>query len=84
VAKPFSLDELLARARVQLRRRRLSGETTVIRVGGLILDLASRQARVGDTVADLSDREFRLLQFLMEHPTMRSSCERAQRASGGS
>ncbi len=67
VAKPFSLDELLARARVQLRRRRLAGETTVIRVGGLVLDLASRQARVGDTVADLSDREFRLLHFLMAH-----------------
>jgi two-component system, OmpR family, response regulator len=67
VAKPFSLDELLARARVQLRRRRLSEDTTVIRVGGLVLDLASRQARVGDTVADLSDREFRLLHFLMVH-----------------
>ena len=67
VAKPFSLDELLARARVQLRRRRLAVDTTVIRVGDLVLDLASRQARVGETVADLSDREFRLLYFLMAH-----------------
>ncbi len=39
----------------------------MIRVGGLVLDLARRQARVGDTVADLSDREFRLLHFLMQH-----------------
>ena len=67
VAKPFSLDELLARARVQLRRRSLSEDTTEIRVGRLVLDLASRQARVGDTIADLSDREFRLLHFLMVH-----------------
>jgi two-component system, OmpR family, copper resistance phosphate regulon response regulator CusR len=67
VAKPFSLDELLARARVQLRRARLADEGTRIRVGTLVLDLARRQARVGDKVADLSDREFRLLHFLMQH-----------------
>ena len=49
VAKPFSLDELLARARVQLRRARAADDAPVIRVGTLELDLASRQARVGDT-----------------------------------
>jgi len=67
VAKPFSLDELLARARVQLRRARVTDDGTMIRVGALVLDLARRQARVGDKVADLSDREFRLLHFLMQH-----------------
>lgn len=67
VAKPFSLDELLARARVQLRRARGADGRTVIRVGSLVLDLARRQARVGDVVADLSDREFRLLHFLLAH-----------------
>lgn len=67
VSKPFSLDELLARARVQLRRTRLAADGTTITVGSLVLDLARRQARVGDTVADLSDREFRLLHFLMQH-----------------
>ncbi len=34
-----------------------------IRVGTLVLDLPRRQARVGESVADLSDREFRLLHF---------------------
>jgi two-component system copper resistance phosphate regulon response regulator CusR len=67
LAKPFSLDELLARARVQLRRARVVDDAPVVRVGQLALDLASRQARVGETVADLSDREFRLLHFLMLH-----------------
>ncbi len=67
VAKPFSLDELLARARVQLRRARVASDGTEIRVGRLVLDLARRQARVGESVADLSDREFRLLHFLMQH-----------------
>jgi DNA-binding response OmpR family regulator len=67
VSKPFALDELLARARVQLRRGRAADDGTVLRVGDLALDLARRQAFVRDTVCDLSDREFRLLLFLMQH-----------------
>jgi len=67
LVKPFSLDELLARARVQLRRTHGEDDGTVLRAGRVALDLARRQARVGDTVADLSDREFRLLHFLMLH-----------------
>jgi two-component system, OmpR family, copper resistance phosphate regulon response regulator CusR len=67
VSKPFSLDELLARARVQLRRTMVLEDGSVIRVGPLALDLARRQARLGEKVSDLSDREFRLLLFLMQH-----------------
>jgi two-component system, OmpR family, response regulator len=67
VSKPFSLDELLARARVHLRRARVADDGNLIRVGSLTLDLARRQASVGDTVSDLSDREFRLLLCLMQH-----------------
>lgn len=67
LAKPFSLDELLARARVHLRRPHGPDDRSIIRAGRLVLDLASRQARVGETVADLPDREFRLLHFLMLH-----------------
>jgi DNA-binding response OmpR family regulator len=67
MAKPFSLDELLARVRVQLRRARVTDDGKTITVGHLALDLASRQARFGGTVADLSDREFHLLHFLMQH-----------------
>jgi len=67
--KPFALSELLARARVQLRRATVpsSGEPAVLSVGQLALDLTARRARVGDLVADLSDREFRLLHFLLRH-----------------
>ena len=67
LAKPFSLDELLARARVQLRRSHGADDGTVLRAGRLALDVARRQALVGEIVADLSDREFRLLHFLMLH-----------------
>jgi two-component system copper resistance phosphate regulon response regulator CusR len=67
LAKPFSLDELLARTRVHLRRAHGAEEGTTLHAGPLALDVARRQARVGDTVADLSDREFRLLHFLLLH-----------------
>jgi two-component system, OmpR family, copper resistance phosphate regulon response regulator CusR len=67
LAKPFSLDELLARARVQLRRSHGVDDGTVLHAGRLALDVARRQALIGETVADLSDREFRLLHFLMLH-----------------
>ncbi|HET9104236.1 MAG TPA: response regulator transcription factor [Solirubrobacteraceae bacterium] len=67
LAKPFSLDELFARARVQVRGRDGDRSDAVLRLGNLELNVPRRQARVGDTVADLSDREFRLLHFLMLH-----------------
>jgi two-component system, OmpR family, copper resistance phosphate regulon response regulator CusR len=68
LAKPFSLEELLARARVHLRRAHGAEHGTTLRVGPLALDVTRRQARVGETVSELSDREFRLLYFLMLHP----------------
>ena len=68
VSKPFSLDELLARVRAQLRARPLGRATgTSSRPATLTLDLARRQARLGEVVADLSDREFRLLHHLVRH-----------------
>jgi DNA-binding response OmpR family regulator len=68
LAKPFALDELLARVRVQLRGRQpASGEGYVLRAGRLLLDLARREARIGSRVSELTDGEFRLLHFLLEH-----------------
>jgi DNA-binding response OmpR family regulator len=67
VPKPFSLDELIARIRAQLRRG-VPGEPSLVRVGRLTLDLARRRAWLDDRSADLSDREFRLLHHLLLHP----------------
>src|SRR5438874_10228411 len=61
LAKPFSLDELVARVRVQLRHHSQKAEEPVMHAGSLTLDLARRQARLDGLVADPSDREFRLL-----------------------
>ncbi len=73
VQKPFALAELLARVRVHLRRMSmlsnavLPDQPALIQVGSLVLDLTARRAQVGETVSELSDREFRLLHFLMLH-----------------
>ena len=67
LAKPFSLDELVARIRVQLRRTRSVNSSDALRAGTLTLDVARRQARLGAVITDLSDREFRLLHHLVEH-----------------
>jgi DNA-binding response OmpR family regulator len=39
-----------------------------VRVGRVALDVARRQARVGEVDAQLSAREFRLLHHLLQHP----------------
>ena len=60
LVKPFALDELIARARVQLRRGpEPSGP--LLRAGSLSLDCTRREARVNGSGVRLTDCEFRLL-----------------------
>jgi two-component system copper resistance phosphate regulon response regulator CusR len=66
LSKPFSFYELLDRVRVHLRNHSRP-EGSIVRAGDVTLDLSRRQARIGDHVAALSDREFRLLHHLVEH-----------------
>jgi DNA-binding response OmpR family regulator len=66
LTKPFALDELLARVRVQLRGEHQPSET--MRVGPLVLDLARLQADAGVGPVSLTRLEFMLLRELMEHP----------------
>jgi DNA-binding response OmpR family regulator len=66
LTKPFALAEFLARGRVQLRHGPARPGATR-RVGRLELDLRRRRVRVDDAEADLSDREFTLLQCLADH-----------------
>ena len=67
LTKPFSFEELLARLRALLRRG--AGERpSVLRVGELTLDPATREVRRGDRSIDLTPKEFSLLEYLMRHP----------------
>ena len=67
LVKPFHFEELLARAKAILRRRRpTTGEE--LRVGGLVLNDGSREVRLDDRQIELTTREFDLLRLLMQHP----------------
>jgi two-component system OmpR family response regulator len=67
VTKPFSLAELLARLRA-LARRGPVPRPTVLEVGELRLDPATRQVWRGDVEITLSAREFSLLETFMRRP----------------
>ena len=64
LAKPFALDELLARVRAQLRRGAVADDGNLLQIGVLVLDLARRQALLEGEASHLSDREFRVLHRL--------------------
>jgi two-component system, OmpR family, response regulator len=65
--KPFSFAELLARLRA-LVRRGPNERPTVLEVGDLRLDPASRRAWRGDAEVKLSAKEFALLEAFMRRP----------------
>jgi len=67
LAKPFALDELLARLRALLRRREAAAPA-VLRFADLTLDTASRQAQRGERLIELTTKEFELLALFMRHP----------------
>jgi DNA-binding response OmpR family regulator len=64
LAKPFSMSEVLARLRALLRRQRAE-VVNQIRVADLELDLMNRTARRGSREIALTNREFALLELLM-------------------
>jgi two-component system, OmpR family, response regulator MprA len=65
LAKPFALDELLARIRALLRRTTASGNEQSISAVGLFLDPARRVATRDGIDLDLTKTEFDLLDLLM-------------------
>ena len=75
IAKPFSLEELLARVRSTLRRASLRDEGMVLSVGAVVLDARSRIVTCDGAVVPLTAREFDLLEFLMRHPGVAHSRE---------
>ncbi len=67
VAKPFRVDELLARVRAVLRAAERKELTSLARKG-LVLDLRARVAYVDERKVELSAREFALAEELLRHP----------------
>ena len=67
LAKPFSVEELVARLRAVWRRQ--SGEgLSILKYEDLMLNLTTREVRRGDKKIELTVREFALLEYLMRTP----------------
>lgn len=67
LAKPFSLEELLARVRSLLRRQAAVKET-VLEHAGIRMDLLARTVTQGGTTVELTSREFALLEVFLQNP----------------
>ena len=73
VTKPFAIEELLARIRVALKKRRAKDmreteeQSHILTAGPVCIDTASWQVRVGDALVSLTRKEFDTLKYLMEH-----------------
>jgi two-component system, OmpR family, response regulator RegX3 len=63
VTKPFSMKELVARVRANLRRPAVRDE--VLSAGQLTLDPIRHEVRLGDREVDLRPKEFALLELLL-------------------
>ena len=66
LAKPFSLEELLARVR-SLLRRQVSVKETVLEHRGIKMDLLGRTVSLGGIQIDLTSREFALLEIFLQN-----------------
>ncbi|MDR2873072.1 MAG: phosphate regulon transcriptional regulator PhoB [Xanthomonadaceae bacterium] len=68
IVKPFSVQEMLARIRALLRRKKPECSQDSVTISGLRLDPATYAVSYGDTPLKLGPTEFRLLHYLMRHP----------------
>jgi DNA-binding response OmpR family regulator len=66
LVKPFSLAELIARVRAQLRVY-AQASTSALAGDGIELDLLTRKVRRGGVAVALSSTEFELLAYLLRH-----------------
>ena len=68
LVKPFSTPEFMARVRALLRRAKPEVLSSVLKVGDIVLDRESHRVYRKKNEIRLGPTEFRLLEFLMQHP----------------
>jgi two-component system phosphate regulon response regulator PhoB len=68
VVKPISMTELAARIRAVLRRIRPGLAEDVIRHGDIVMDRVAHRVKRSAREVHLGPTEFRLLDYLMQHP----------------
>lgn len=67
LVKPFSLDELSARVRSQIRQKQ-SHITHQIRYANLVLDTQAKTLNQGDQLVNITAKEYQILYKLMQKP----------------
>ncbi|ABE37229.1 transcriptional regulatory protein CusR [Paraburkholderia xenovorans LB400] len=67
LVKPFSFAELLARIRIILRRGQPQKQEERLEVGDLHIDVPKRRVERGGTRITLTNKEFNLLLFFVQH-----------------
>jgi len=68
IVKPFSMSELNARMRAVLRRIRPGLAEDQVRCGDLLIDRAAHRVKRAGREVHLGPTEFKLLDYLMQHP----------------
>ncbi|MBV8398323.1 MAG: phosphate regulon transcriptional regulator PhoB [Acetobacteraceae bacterium] len=68
ITKPFSMDALLARMRALLRRSNAIATKGQLAFHDITLDLAAHRVQRNGRPVHVGPTEFRLLEFLMQHP----------------
>lgn len=68
VVKPFSMTELFARIRAVMRRIRPGLADDQVRCGDIVIDRVAHRVRRDGSEVHLGPTEFRLLDYLMQHP----------------
>ncbi len=68
LVKPFSTPEFIARVRALLRRAKPEVLSSVLKVGDIVLDRESHRVYRRKNEIRLGPTEFRLLEFMMQHP----------------
>ena len=84
VVKPFSMSELAARIRAVLRRIRPGLAEDTLHHGDIVVDRVAHRVRRADKEIHLGPTEFRLLDYLMQHPGRVFSREQLLNAVWGS
>ncbi|MDP3173787.1 MAG: phosphate regulon transcriptional regulator PhoB [Phenylobacterium sp.] len=68
IVKPFAMSELIARIRAVLRRLRPGLAEDRLHRGDIIVDRVAHRVKRGGKEVHLGPTEFRLLDYLMQHP----------------
>ncbi len=76
ISKPFSPKILVARVEAILRRSNAMMKEDKVDAGGIVIDKAAHQVKIGDREVELSFKEFELLSYFVENKGLALSREK--------